>query len=203
MIAFWTLASASLAMQPLPQVYPARDVLAAFATACSGIESLAVARASIEAAGWTKVEHVADSPITTLVNFGKAEFIRQAADDSDEIDSELMDGDQYQMLVGGRKLYVAISGARFDNVVGHGCRVYDFEADQPLDEQTLTDWAVRPPNDSQAIAGGIIKHVWNPGLKPGHMGMEISFIPQDWTLRDQFPLSGLVFQADTVEFLEK
>ncbi|MEZ5708046.1 MAG: hypothetical protein R3E02_01515 [Blastomonas sp.] len=182
--------------------YPARAVLEAFATACSGAENLAVAKASVEAAGWTMVPPDSDSPITRLVAFGKAEFERQAAEDGDELESELLDGGEYRTEVAGRTLYVAISGARYDTVIGHGCRVYDFEATAPIEAETLTDWAVRAPSNSQTLDGGLVKHVWNPGLKPGHMGMEVSFVPQDWPLRDQFPLSGLVIQADTVEFLD-
>ena len=191
------LAAAQADAPPAQAPYPAREVLSAFATACSGIENMDVARASVIAAGWQPVP--ADDPgqLMQLVALGKA---RLAQSDSG---LKLAQGGEYRITVAGRELSLALSGVDLETIRSYGCRVYDFDAPAAIAEQDLEHWAARKPNDTQTPGDGLIKHVWNPGLKPGHMEMEISFVPKGSLAAADIPLSGLVFVAKAMEFLNQ
>ncbi len=187
------------AMQDTPPAenpYPAREVLSAFATACSGIESMAVAKASVLAAGWQPVPADDTGALMALVAFGKAKLAES------DPDMKLIEGGEYRMTVAGRELGVVLSGVDLEKIRSQGCRVYDFTAVSAISPEDLEGWAARKPNDTQTPQGGIIKHVWNPGLKPGHMEMEISFVSQGALAAANIPLSGLVFTATAMEFLK-
>lgn len=189
-------AGRGVAAQDAP--YPADTVLAAFATACSGIENMDVAKASASAAGWEVFDTVAhpDSAISKIIDYGKEAI---AQDD----ETTMIDGGAYRHVVSGRELFLVLSGVSVDTVQVQGCRIYDLAATAPIDEETLEDWAVRAPQAVPVGLNNVTKQIWNPGLKPGHMEMEVSFIPQDADLGAAFgelPLSGLVFIATAMEF---
>lgn len=180
-----------------PEPYPARAVLAAFATACSGIEDVEVARASARAAGWKEFEPDAASAIGRIVSLG-AGMMAQAAPAV-----ETIDGGVWRRDVAGRELFLVISGVRDPQVSSHGCRLYDLDAPAPIDAEDLRAWAARDPESAALGIPGGVKYVWNPGLKPGHMEMEASFVPQGAALPEPLagiPLSGLVLTASAVEF---
>jgi hypothetical protein len=181
---------------PAENPYPAREVLAAFATACSGIESIEVAKASALAAGWQPVPADDTGALMKLVAFGKAKLAES------DPDLKLIEGGEYRKTVAGRDLSLALSGVDMETIRSLGCRVYDFTATATISPSELEDWAVRKPTDTQTPQGGVIKHIWNPGLKPGHMEMEISFVPQGALAAANIPLSGLVFTATAMEFLK-
>jgi len=180
--------------------YPAREVLAAFATACSGIENLAVAKASVLAAGWQPIPADDDGLLTQLVQIGKNVIAEEEADE--ETKSVFLEGGEYRTMIAGRELNLAISGVRMDRFQSHGCRVYDFTAPAALSVEELESWAVRKPNGTQELPEGLVKHVWNPGLKPGHMEMEVNFIPAAAMQSTGIPLSGLVLGAAAMEFID-
>ena len=50
---------------------------------------------------------------------------------------------------------------------------------------------------------GFSKNVWNPGLKPGHMEMEVSYAAPGALAATGIPLTGLVLTATAVEFRKK
>lgn len=182
--------------EPVVPAYPAREVLEAFATACSGIENMAVAKASVLAAGWQPLPADDKGQLMQLVAYGK-----KALAESDP-DMKMLEGGEYRMTVAGRELGVALSGVDLETIRSQGCRMYDFSATAAISAEDLAGWAVRKPNNTQTPEGGLIKHVWNPGLKPGHMEMEISFVPQGALAAANIPLSGLVFTATAMEFLK-
>lgn len=182
---------------PAENPYPAREVLSAFATACSGIENMAVAKASVLAAGWQPVPADDTGALMKLVAFGKAKLAES------DPDMNLIEGGEYRKTVAGRELGVILSGVDLETIRSHGCRVYDFAATAAIAAEDLEGWAVRKPNDTQRPDGGLIKYIWNPGLKPGHMEMEVSFVPQGALGSANIPLSGLVFTATAMEFLKK
>lgn len=191
------LAAAQADAPPAETPYPAQKVLAAFATACSGIENMATAKASVMAAGWQPVP--ADDPgqLMQLVAWGKAKLAES------DPDMKLAQGGEYRMTVAGRELSLALSGVDLETIRSNGCRVYDFAAPAPISPGELEDWAVRKPNNTQTPGEGMVKHIWNPGLKPGHMEMEISYVPKGALAAANIPLSGLVFVATAMEFLQK
>ncbi|WP_336977952.1 hypothetical protein [Altererythrobacter fulvus] len=182
-----------------PEPYPAREVLAAFATACSGIEEIPVAQASAQAAGWEHYSPAADSAIARIVASGEELMAKE------DPTVQILDGGIWRKSVAGRELFTVISGVELDGIVSHGCRVYDLSAPAALPLEELRDWAVRDPAERPNGIPGGSKFVWNPGLKPGHMEMEISFVPQGTVLPEPLagiPLSGLVFTASSVEFTD-
>lgn len=173
--------------------YPLREVLSAFATACSGTEDSAVNIASATAAGWERLPADADTPISRLVRQGRDAL---AAEDPS---AELAEGGEFRKVVAGRTLYLAVSGVRSEGLTSRGCRVFDFAAPSAPAAEELERWAVRAPVAASG-PGGASKFTWNPGLKPGHMEMEIIFVPPGARPLPGFDVSGLVLIASAVEF---
>lgn len=197
------LAAAGQTAEPAP--YPARDVLDAFATACSGIESPAVAKASVLAAGWEAIEPAAESRIGRIIAGGLAAMKAQDAADPDGPKGEMVASGVYRREVSGRELFAVISGVSFGESASYGCRVYDLDAPASLTVKDLEQWAVREPQPVATGLPGATKFVWNPGLKPGHMEMEASFVPDGTKLPEPIagiPLSGLVLTATAIDILE-
>jgi hypothetical protein len=178
--------------------YPSDKVLAAFATACSGAEDPAVMRASALAAGWTEFVPDPASQLARLIAVGEAEVRK---------DSEvgILPGLVLRRTVAGRGLFLVGSGIELGNLRSYGCRLYDFAAPGPIPAEALESWAVRKPSQTQTQEG-VVRHVWNPGLKPGHMEMEVSFVAQDAPVRREplfSALSGLTMTATAMELLEQ
>jgi|GEM_PF-1722827 len=182
--------------------YPLRKVLEAFGTACSGVEVTAVTQASAQAAGWDRFEPAPDSAIGQIIASG----LRLVAEDDDGDPVEIIDGGVWSKQVAGRDLVLIISGATFSGIASYGCRVYDLAAPAAPTAEQLQEWAVREPQQVFTGLPGAYKFVWNPGLKPGHMEMEASFVPQGTVLPaplEGIPLSGLVLTASALEFLDQ
>ncbi len=179
--------------------YPVGEVLAAFATACSGVEDSAVNLASAEAAGWERLAADADTPVSELSRRGKDALLARTAEANEPV-PELFLGAEFRKEVAGRTLYLAISGARLDGISSRGCRLYDFDAPRGLTGEELARWAVREPNDRQALPNGVTRATFNPGLKPGHMEMEAFFVPPGVEPMPGFTLTGISLVASAIEF---
>ena len=191
-------------LSDVPQ-YPHRDVLDAFATACSGVEVPAVTHASVLAAGWQKIEPAPDTQIARIVNGGAAAVAAENTADPEGPQAEMLPGGIYRKEVAGRELFAVISGVTFGDIASYGCRVYDLAATQGIPGEELERWAVRPPIGEVTGLPGVTKFVWNPGLKPGHMEMEVSFMPAGTPLPQpisDIPVSGLILTATAMEFFD-
>ena len=178
--------------------YPARAVLAAFGTACSGVENLDVAKASALAAGWEEIDPDPESAIGKLVAFGYGSI-------KEDDEAKLLAGSTYRKDVMSRELHLVISGVALETVSTHGCRLYDLAADSALTEKELSDWAVRNPKPLFSGIPGGVRYGWNPGLKPGHAEMDMTFFPQDAQLPPPvygLPLSGLILTSTAIEFTD-
>ncbi|WP_373486766.1 hypothetical protein [Blastomonas sp.] len=195
MIGLAALAAAQTSAPPAPAPYPVREVLTAFATACSGVEHPAVAKASALAAGWRPLPAGDNGQLRKLVAIGKA----QVAEGDPNI--TLLPGEEFSMTVAGRALALALSGIDFGSLRSYGCRMYDFSATAALSADDLEGWAVRKPRREDDDS--LVKFIWEPGMKPGHHQMEISFVPQGALADTDIPLSGLVFVASAMEFVEQ
>jgi hypothetical protein len=180
--------------------YPAGEVLAAFATACSGVEDTAVNLASAEAAGWQRLASDADTPITRLVRQGKDALAASVAAEAGTAPAEL-GGGEFRKVVADRTLYLAVSGLMIGDMATRGCRLYDFDAPRGLTAEELEQWAVRAPNDRQELPGGMSKATFNPGLKPGHMEMEAYFVPTGAQPLPGIELQGIGLVATAIEFV--
>ena len=180
--------------------YPAHEVLAAFATACSGVENTAVNLASADAAGWERLAADADTPITRLVRQGKDALAASVAGEGADAPEQL-GGGEFRKDVAGRTLYLAVSGLLTGDIETRGCRVYDFDAPRGLTAEELERWAVRAPNDRQELGGGMSRATFNPGLKPGHMEMEAYFVPAGAEPLPGIDLQGIGLVATAIEFV--
>ncbi|WP_299324397.1 hypothetical protein [Parasphingopyxis sp.] len=178
--------------------YPLDDILAAFATACSGVEDPAVNRASVEAAGWELYEPDADSIMGRLITFGRAAIENEELEDG-ETPTEILDNGVFRRTISGRSLHIVLSGARIDEIRTTGCRLYDFEATAEPDAETLSSWARRAPEAVSRPSDGLVAYKWNGGLKPGHLDMEIFFAAPDAELPMNIPISGLTLSASNLE----
>lgn len=198
-------ATAGAAVPDAAEPYPAREVLEAFGTACSGIEIIAVARASVLAAGWEEFEPGEETAIGRIVAMGEALAEQEAANDPD-FELETITGGIFRKDVSGRELFAVISGAKVGDIGSYGCRIFDLTAPAALTSEEVEQWAVREPQQVFTGVPGGVKFVWNPGLKPGHMEMEVSFVPQGTVFPEplsDIPLSGLVLTASALEFLDQ
>jgi len=180
--------------------YPAGEVLAAFATACSGVENTAVNLASAQAAGWERLAADADTPITRLVQQGKDALAASVAAENGAMPEQL-GGAEFRKVVADRTLYLAISGLMIGDMATRGCRLYDFDAPRGLTAEELEQWAVRAPNDRQELPTGISRATFNPGLKPGHMEMEAYFVPPGTEPLPGIDLQGIGLVATAIEFV--
>ena len=200
-LALLTLAAAlPCTAQAQDDAYPAREVLAAFATACSGVEDPAVNLASAEAAGWERLAADADTPITRLVRQGMDALAASVAEEGAEAPEQL-GGAEFRKVVADRTLYLAVSGLAIGDMATRGCRLYDFDAPRGLTAEELEQWAVRAPSDRQELAGGISRATFNPGLKPGHMEMEAYFVPAGTAPLPGIDLQGIGLVATAIEFV--
>ncbi len=191
------LAATTSPASPAPD-YPADAVLAAFATACSGAEDTAVNMASATAAGWERLADDSDTPVGRLTRAGKDAALKAASAGGDKI--EMLPGADYRKAVAGRTLYLAVSSVKTGGITARGCRLFDFEAPRAFTAEELKQWSVREPGSAPVLAHAVQKIEYNPGLKPGHMSMEVFFIPAGVTPLPGFNLSGLSLVATALEF---
>ena len=198
-LAMATAALSAASAQAQDADYPVREVLTAFATACSGVEDTAVNLASVEAAGWERLPEDADTPISALSRRGKAALMARVAAEGGPA-PELIAGGEFRRDVAGRTLYLVVSGLRMDGTASHGCRLYDLEAPRGVSAEDLEGWAARAPNDFEESPDGATRASFSPGLKPGHMAMEAYFVPPGTEPMPEFSVSGISLVASAVDF---
>ena len=179
--------------------YPVREVLTAFATACSGVEDTAVNLASVEAAGWEHLAEDADTPVSQLMRRGLEALEAQSAAGGTKM-PELIAGGGFRKQVAGRTLYLAVSGAKVDGVASHGCRLYDFGAPRGVSAEELEGWAARAPDDFEEAPDGATRATFSPGLKPGHAGMQANYVPPGTDPMPAFSVGGITLVASAVDF---
>ena len=176
-----------LALQPTAPA-PERAMLDAFKAACSRTGSDIEAVKADAAAGWTAMAEDGDPRVARLAKLG-----RDAAD----ADGKLA-GATYRRSLVGRDIFLIVS--RYEDRTGFwgaGCRVYDFEATAPLDGPGLEAWMGKPPTHVEVPAPGLSKRLWEPGWRDG-VTLEISHVPQNHPLGQQYGLSGNVLVAQAI-----
>lgn len=178
--------------------YPAREVLAAFATACSGAEDAAVNLVSATAAGWERLPADADTPVSRLVHAGQVAMDERARAEGNAV-PEAISGVEFRRTVAGRVLFLSVSGIRADGYVARGCRLFDFAAPRAISSDELYDWSARDASRSSGEPGGFRRVVYSPGLKPGHMEMEVYYIPPGTKLPMGIEFSGISLVATATE----
>lgn len=183
------LLAALLLAAPAQPVAPKRELLDAFKAACSRTgNDLEPIKADAVGSGWAPMADDGDPRIARLLKLG-----REAVDEDGKAA-----GANFRRTIGGKGVFLIVS--RYEDksgIWGSGCRVYHFEAAAPLDGKLLTAWIGKPPSAVQVPAQGISKQLWEPGWKPG-IGLEISHVPQNHPLGQQFGLSGNILTAQAI-----
>ena len=166
-----------------------REVLDAFKAACSRTgNDIEAMKSDAAGAGWTAMADDGDPRIARLVKLG-----REAADADGKVA-----GASFRRSLGGRDLFLIVS--RYEDKSGFwgaGCRLYDFEAAAPLDGPGLEAWMGKPPTAVETPAPGLAKRLWEPGWRDV-ITLEISHVPQDHPVGQQYGLSGNILVAQAI-----
>ena len=178
--------------------YPWRDVFEAFATACSAVQDAAVNKASVAAAQWEDYTPDAEDRLGRLVAYGEQEIAKEVLG-PDEEPTELLPGSTWRKQVAGRQLYVALSGARVSDIRSTGCRLYDFDAPADPGPERVENWVQRAIGSEERPGEGLVKYIWNPGITPASMELEIAFVAPEADPIPGVPLQGLVMTATALE----
>lgn len=178
-----------LAVQAAPAFSPEREMLDSFKAACSRTgNDLQAMKADAAASGWSAMADDGDPRIARLVKRG-----RDAADADGKVD-----GANFRRSLGGRDIFLIVS--RYEDRTGFwgaGCRLYDFEAGAALDGAGLEAWMGKPPTAVQEPMPGLSKRLWEPGWRDG-ITLEISHVPQNHPLGQQYGLSGNILVAQAI-----
>ena len=191
LLAWQAVPAAAAAPAPAPANAPSADrpLLDAFRTVCDKVESLAGMKAAALSAGWEEIGDDAEPRLARLIKFGKE------ATEADGTNS----GFNFRRILEGRKLLLIAS--RYEDKSGfwgNGCRLYDFDAAEPVDSKVARDWMGRAPSGVQALGPTIgDKMLWEPGWRLG-MTVEINHVPQTSELKDRFGLTGNVLVAQAI-----
>jgi hypothetical protein len=184
-----SLALALVLATAAADIPPEREMLDAFKAACARTgNDIAATKADAAASGWTEMAEEAEPRIARLVKLGR---------DAAEADGKV-EGAHYRRTLAGRDIFLIVS--RYEDRTGFwgaGCRLYDFGATAPLDGPGLEAWMGKPPTAVQVPAPGLTKRLWEPGWRDG-ITLEISHIPQDHPLGQQYGLSGNILVAQAI-----
>jgi hypothetical protein len=168
----------------------APQMLDAFKAACartgSDIEPM---KADAVRSGWAAMADDGDPRVARLVKLGREAIEKDGTGT----------GASFRLKVGGRDVFLIVS--RYQDKSGFwgsGCRLYDFEAAEPLDGKLLEAWMGKPPTGVQEPAPGLSKRLWEPsGWREG-ISVEVSHVPRKHPLGQQYGLSGNILVAQAI-----
>lgn len=171
------------------QAAAAREILDAFKAACARTgKDLEATKADAAGSGWTAMASDGDPRVSRLVKLGREATEKDGASA----------GATFRRAIGGRDIFLIVS--RYDDRSGYwgsGCRLYDFEATEPLEGKLLESWMGKPPTAVQAPEPGLLKRLWEPGWRDG-ITVEVSHVPQNHPVGRQYGLSGNVLVAQAI-----
>lgn len=177
------------AMLMAPSAAVDRALFDSFKAACLRTGNLAAVKADALASGWTEMAEGAEPRIARLVRMG-----RDAAESGGKAD-----GATFRRVLDGRDVFLIVS--RYEDKTGFwgvGCRVYDFSATAPLAAAGLEAWMGKPPTGVETPAPGLVRRLWEPAGWRDGITVEISHVPQDHPLGQQFGLSGNILTAQAI-----
>ncbi|MBK8376182.1 hypothetical protein [Sphingorhabdus sp.] len=176
------------AATPVAQPYPADAVLAAFRKGCNDTRKFKALEKALPKQGWTMLAEGEASRVDKLVAKGKASL---------EAD-EKIEGHHYRRTVAGRELYLITSRVTDESGIwASGCRVYDFEADNPIRDEILVRWMKKPPTHKEEMPNGGVVRKWEPGWRSG-VGVDVDFAGHGGDFNEEFGLSGVVLIASSI-----
>lgn len=184
------IAAALLALAAPAEAAPERQLLDAFKGACSRIgNDIETAKADALRSGWTPMAEEGDPRIARLGKMGREAIEKDGT----------ATGANFRRKVGGRDIFLIVS--RYQDKSGFwgaGCRLYDFEAEAPLDPKLLEAWMGKPPTGVQEPAPGLSKRLWEPAGWSYGVTVEVNHVPQKHLLTERFGLSGNVLVAQAI-----
>jgi hypothetical protein len=182
------VAALLLALEAPPALPPERQMLDAFKAACLRTGDLEAMRADAAGSGWTAMAEDEEPRVARLLELG-----REAAD----VDGKVA-GVGFRRTLSGREIFLILSRYEDESGVwGAGCRLYDFEATEPLAGAALEAWMGKPPTGVEAPALGLSKRLWEPGWRDG-ISVEASHVPQNHPLGQAYGLSGNILTAQAI-----
>ena len=165
-----------------------RQMLDAFKSACARTGDVEAMKADAAASGWTAMAEDSEPRVGRLLKLGR---------DSVDAGGKVF-GATFRRRTGGREIFLIVSRYEDkDGIWGVGCRLYDFDADAPLDGKLLQAWMGRPPTAVQVPVPGLEKTLWEPGWRNG-ITVEISYVPKDNPVGKTYGLSGNVLVAQAI-----
>jgi hypothetical protein len=172
-----------------PSTAPASEMLGAFKAACSRTgNDLQAMKADALASGWTAMTEEADPRVARLLKLGREAV---AADGK-------VAAATFRRRSGGRDIFLILSRYEDkDGIWGTGCRLYDFEAKEPLAGAVLEAWMGRPPTGAHEPLPGLKKRLWEPGWRDG-ITVEASFVPRNHPVGKTYGLSGNILVAQAI-----
>lgn len=183
------LIAAALLMAAAPAPVSAdREMLDSVKAACDRAGDIEAMKKDAATAGWEAIADDADPRIARLNKIG-----REAVDQDGKIA-----GGSYRKTIGGRAVFLILS--RYDDKSGFwgaGCRLYDFEATEPMDAAGLTDWMGKPPTGVQEPEPGLSKRLWEPAWRDG-ITLEVNHVRQGHELGEKYGLQGNILVAQAI-----
>jgi hypothetical protein len=168
---------------------PAADLalLKAFEAPCAKVQDYPAMQAAAPGAGWQAIAESAAPRVAALIDKGRKAM---------EPDEKLL-GATFQRAHAGRTVYLILSRVEMkDGMWGNGCRLYDFDAPQPIDISTVKKWIGKEPTGVQDLGGGLVKNLWEPWVD-GYT-FEANYVPAENALAKQWGLSGVVLVSGAI-----
>jgi hypothetical protein len=182
------IAAALLIAAPPGAPSPEREMLDSVRAACEHAGDMEAMKRGAVAAGWEPIADDADPRVARLNKIG-----RESVDQDGKIA-----GGSYRRTIGGRPVFLILS--RYDDKSGFwgaGCRLYDFEAAEPMDPAGLQAWMGKPPTGVQQPEPGLSKRLWEPAWRDG-ITLEVNHVPQGHELGKRFGLQGNILVAQAI-----
>jgi hypothetical protein len=163
-------------------------MLDSFKAACHRTGDLAAMKADALASGWEEVAEDVDPRLARLTRIG-----REGVGDS-----ATLSGSSFRATIAGRRLFLIQSRVedKDEGYWGVGCRLYDFEAVEPLDPALLEAWMGRKPTGVEELGEGLGRRLWEPGWGP--ITVNASHIPAGHPLGAMFGPQGNVLVAQAI-----
>jgi hypothetical protein len=104
----------------------------------------------------------------------------------------------FRKVLAGRKVYLNVS--RYVSPSGTfsgGCRVYDFDAAEPIGIGSAERWMARPATKRLDLPGGAQRLFWEPGWNDLTV-VTVNYVPQISWLVKEMGLSGVFLSAQNL-----
>lgn len=96
--------------------------------------------------------------------------------------------------------YLVLTNLTSPKVDLAGCYLYDFDAAQPIAQETVADWLGAAPSDSVDEPSVIVGYTWvTPAALPGTTDVYLEFIPDGGPASAYTGFSGAVLKITSVE----